>query len=107
MGTEWILAFLEPTLMEFWKKSDKYDWLESQQLSEKEQQARIVKVKFYSEKMVDILCDYVRETNFEKEFVQFLAQITQNFEFPPDKYYFNFEISRLEFTSFAALKNMD
>lgn len=80
-GAEWALTFLEPVLMEFWKKTERYDWLESQ-LAEKEQLVRVGKIKFYLDKIIDKLVEYTRETNIEPELLLFMAQITQNYEFP-------------------------
>ncbi|CAD8122820.1 unnamed protein product [Paramecium sonneborni] len=105
-GSDWILKFAENDLMQFWSKKESYNWLENDQLSDKEKSNRISKVKLFIQKLSIIIFENLKESCFNPEFFSFLAQITQNFQFPPDQYFFNFEVSRLEFNSFGAIKNI-
>ncbi|CAD8113201.1 unnamed protein product [Paramecium sonneborni] len=102
----WILNFAEKDLNQFWSKEESLNWLENDQLSEKEKKYRIDKVKLVIQKLSIIILENLKESNFNSEFFSFLAQITQNFKFPPDQYFFNFEISRLEFNSSGTIKNI-
>jgi hypothetical protein len=51
------------------------------------------------------MIEYTKESNFDPELLSFLANISQNFQFPPQNFFFPFEINRIEFTAFGALKN--
>ncbi|CAD8104969.1 unnamed protein product [Paramecium primaurelia] len=105
-GAEWLLNFSENDLNVFWSKKESLNWLENDQLSDKEKINRINKVKLFIQKLSIILSENMKESSFKPEFFSFLAQLTQNFQFPPDQYFFNFEVSRLEFNSFGAIKNI-
>ncbi|CAD8202664.1 unnamed protein product [Paramecium pentaurelia] len=105
-GADWILNFAENDLNVFWSKKESLNWLENDQLSDKEKINRINKVKLFIQKLSIILSENMKESSFKPEFFSFLAQLTQNFQFPPDQYFFNFEVSRLEFNSFGAIKNI-
>lgn len=39
-----------------------------------------------------------------KEYLLFISKVMKNTSFPPKNYYLNFELERLNFTSFGALK---
>lgn len=60
----------------------------------------------FLDKLFDKLIEYAKESNFGKDLLIFMADISQNYQFPPQNFYFPFEIQRLNFTSFAALKGM-
>ncbi|CAD8123897.1 unnamed protein product [Paramecium sonneborni] len=105
-GADWILHFADNDLKQFWSKKDSLNWLENDQLSDKEKTNRINNVKLFIQKLSIIIFENLKESSFNPEFFSFLAQITQNFQFPPDRYFFNFEVSRLEFNSFGAIKNI-
>ena len=60
----------------------------------------------FIEKIIERMFDFSKESNFNKNLLKFLGDISQNFQFPPTKFYFNFEIMRLKFTKFGAIKDM-
>jgi hypothetical protein len=60
----------------------------------------------FIDKLIDSMIEFTKESNFDPELLRFLADISQTYQFPPQNFYFNFELMRLPFTAFGALKNM-
>ena len=58
------------------------------------------------DKILDGLVSITKSSNIDEKLFKFLSLITGNYMFMPENYLFNFELFRLEFTSFGAMKNM-
>jgi hypothetical protein len=54
--------------------------------------------------LMDGLVNGTKETTIPADIIDFLGSITANYSFPPQTWFFQYELNRLNFTHHAALK---
>ena len=76
-------------------------------MSDKENKKRADLIKIRVSLILDSLIDNSEMGKLDPLILSYFGYLTRDFEFPPNNVYFKFEVSRMKFNKFGALKEMN